>query len=231
MSKCITVAQIEQVKIAAKRLKKSFPDLSHTRLLDIAAYSILGVASYHEAQTRLGASPGDEIDDVARQPVQVASDQGPLAPHKCHYSGYTHLQPALSVGHWHFFFETRELCFDGEYVPYVYELDRLRTTGELLDFTLQLNKKFWPKDEVERFGICPDYQVKEFLRLIDWLCYCYFDTHIQGVFSPSGKHMTVNWEAALQERGVSAIKPFPYDFYETGESLFKPVLKRRARIQ
>lgn len=223
MSKSITPAQIEQVKVAAKRLKKSCPDLPHAKLLDISAYQFFGVASYHEAQKRADFDvpvdveadvQEDEAEEVASNLRDQPSSADPLRPRRTHYSEYTDLKPAVTVGHWHYFSETMELCFDGAVNPYVLTLDQVSSTGKYLDWILQLNRKFWPKIDVERYGVWPDYQVKEFIRMMDWLCQAYFKDTVQGVFSPSGKVKTVDWKAAIKKRGPTALEPFPSDYYE-----------------
>lgn len=209
MSKTITPDQVQLVKIAAKRLKKSLPDAKLQKCQDIAAYQFLGVSSFHETvalskATAASAQPNPESD--SHQHENSDENTHPLRQkRKVSYAEHTGFVPAHSVGDWNYFTEDHTLSFDGEYLPYVFTLNRLTTTAKLLDIILQLEKKRWPRQEAEENGISPHYQVQEFLELMNDLSEAYLGISLQGAFSPAGKPQVVDWAAAIEQRGDAAL--------------------------
>lgn len=209
MSKTITPDQIQLVKTAAKRLKKSLANVKLQKCQDIAAYQFLGVSSFHEAValSKVAAAsvqPSSESDSQQYETPGVNAD--PLRQKgKISYAEHTGLVPAHSVGAWNYFTEDHTLSFDGEYLPYAFSLNRLTTTSKLLDIILQLAKKRWPRQEAKENGISPHYQVQEFLELMNDLSEAYLGTSLQGAFSPGGKPQVVDWAAAFEQRGEAAL--------------------------
>ncbi|CAO1662012.1 hypothetical protein [Salinicola sp. NYA28a] len=209
MSKTITPDQIQLVKTAAKRLKKSLPDAKLQKCQDIAAYQFLGVSSFHEAvalskAAAAAAQPSPESDSQQYENPDVNADPW-RQKGKVSYAEHTGLVPAHSVGDWNYFTEDHTLSFDGEYLPYAFSLNRLTTTARLLDIILQLEKKRWPRREAEENGISPHYQVQEFLELMNDLSEAYLGTSLQGAFSPGGKPQVVDWAAAIEQHGEAAL--------------------------
>jgi hypothetical protein len=209
VSKTITPDQIQLVKTAAKRLKKSLPGAKLQKCQDIAAYQFLGVASFHEAVALSKAAvalaqPNSESDSRQHENPDVNTHSW-RQRRKVSYAEHTGLVSAHSVGDWNYFTEDNTLSFDGEYLPYVFSLNRLTTTAKLLDIILQLAKKRWPRQEAEENGISPHYQVQEFLELMNDLSEAYLGTSLQGAFSPAGKPQVVDWAAAIEQRGEAAL--------------------------
>lgn len=209
MSKTITPDQIQLIKTAAKRLRNSLPDFKLQRCQDIAAYQFLGVASFHEAVTLSKAnSASDKPSSEGAPHLYEHSDVNKASlnqKRKISYAKYRGLVPAHSVGDWSYFAENHELSFDGEYLPYVIRLSRLTTTAELLDFTLQLAKKRWPRQQAEEDSISSHYQVQEFLELMNDLSEAYLEKSLQGAFSPAGKPQVVDWVSAIEKHGEEAL--------------------------
>ncbi|MEP4557813.1 hypothetical protein [Cobetia amphilecti] len=208
MSKVVTLAQIQLVKTAAKRLKKYFPSLKLQKCQDIAAYQILGVSDFHEAVTlskvTATSSPLNSENDSQHEKLHEKAYHW-RKHRKFNYAEHTGLTPVHSVGSWNYFIESNTLSFDGEYIPYIYSLGSLTTTAKLLDFVLQLQKKRWPRQEAEDNEISPDYQVKEFLDLMNDLSEAYLDMPLQVAFSPRGESKVVDWESSIKKRGSAAL--------------------------
>lgn len=178
MNKSLSIFDINQIKIVAKRLKKHFPDNQHTKLLDIASHVMYGISSFHEAQK------------TVENPVQKVS-------HNKTYGDVFNLKPSFSQGDWHFYPQGRTLVFEGEFSPYTIAIDRLNDAASLLDFILQIQKKFWPQEFLDENDISPTYQVHEFISLMDELCKKYLKTSIQGAYSPGGISKEVVWPKDL----------------------------------
>lgn len=191
MNKEVSPLALNTIKVAAKRLKKYLPEKKHSELLDIASHQILGLNSYRDAQ--ISAS-----NILKKRPV-TDMNQGPLlmemseAGRSVTYGQMVNEKPAFRRGDWYFYPHSRSLVFDGEFSPYVWGIDRLSNTAELLDFILQIQKKKWSKDQIKGTTVSPTYQVDECITLIDELCRHYFENSIQGVFSPSGEYKSVTW--------------------------------------
>lgn len=203
MNKEVSPLTLNDIKVAAKRLKKYLPEKKHAELLDIASHQILGLSSYHEAQ--ISASK-----ILKKRPV-TDMNQGPLfmemteVGRSVTYGQMTDEMPTFRRGDWYFYPLSRVLVFDGEFSPYVIGIDRLHNTKELLDFILQIQKKKWSKDQIKGTTVSPTYQVDEFITLIDELCHHYFQNSIQSVFSSLGNLKSVAWpknfESAKSEGG------------------------------
>jgi hypothetical protein len=159
------INKISTVKIAAKRLKKSFPEKSHMQLLDIATHAITGKSNFHEL-SKIG-------------------------------SNYSSLNPFLKVGNWSFNPDGQSLTLsDTEYSPYVIFLEQVNTSTKFLDFILQLNKKR-NHDATEWINCSPAFETDNFISLMESLCSYYFDSSVQGIFSPSGEYKDIDWELAI----------------------------------
>lgn len=201
MSK-VTVITIEQIKTAAKRLAKSFPEKKHTELLDIASYAFAGKKDFREAQAAIKTA--DKTDCV----VSLDNKQSTLTPTKVSSKfGVKHFgeSPTLNCGDWYYYRDNEALVFLGEYSPYPIGLNRLHSGSALMDFTLQLHKKYWPEVEIEGTDISATYQVDEFLALIGKLCIRYFRSAPQGVFCPGGKNNTVDWAKAIENEKLADV--------------------------
>jgi hypothetical protein len=115
-------------------------------------------------------------------------------------------QNELRSGLWHYSPERMALIFDGSSLPqynptYVIELDRLTTSGHLLDFILQIHGKgCWSEAHQKSMGMHKDYQVSEFITLAGMLCREFLGTNIQGAFSPSGEHRAIDWDKLISEK-------------------------------
>lgn len=191
MNKEVSPLMLNNIKVAAKRLKKHLPEKKHAELLDIATHQILGFSSYRDAQ--ISASnilKKRPITDVNQgRLLMEMSEAGRTLP----YGQMVDEKPTFRRGDWYFYPHSRVVVFDGEFSPYVLGIDRLSNTTELLDFILQIQKKKWSKDQIKGTTVSPTYQVDEFITLIDQLCHHYFKNSIQGVFSPFGDFKSVTW--------------------------------------
>ncbi|EJG1483197.1 hypothetical protein CF504_RS17835 [Vibrio parahaemolyticus] len=204
MTKDISPLTLNNIKVAARRLKNHLPEKTHSERLDIASYQILGFDSYRDAKIAadniLKKRP---ITDMNRDLLsKVMTEEGRTIT----YGQMVDEKPTFRRGDWYFYPHSRVLVFDGEFSPYVFEIDRLSNSTELLDLILQIQKKKWSKDQIKGTTVSPTYQVDELITLIDQLCHYYFNNSIQGVFSPAGQFKSVIWPKNLetnevQERG------------------------------
>jgi len=115
-------------------------------------------------------------------------------------------QNEFRSGLWRYCPERMALIFDGSSMPhlnptYLVELDRVTTSGQLLDWILQLHGKGqWSEAHQKSMGMHPDYQVTEFITLVAMLCRHYLNTNIQGAFSPSGEHRAIDWDKLISKK-------------------------------
>lgn len=66
---------------------------------------------------------------------------------------------------------------------YWIEKNSLHSTGEILDYILQINRKGW----------CKPVHIKSFLDCLEELSDMYLRTNAQGSMCPGGAHMKINW--------------------------------------
>lgn len=66
---------------------------------------------------------------------------------------------------------------------YWIEKDRLYSTGEILDYILQINSKGW----------CTPVHLKSFLDCLEEMSEMFLGTNAQGSMCPGGEHMKLNW--------------------------------------
>ena len=89
---------------------------------------------------------------------------------------------------------------------YGIKLDQLNSSAKLLDFILQLQRKGrWSekgKEAENNYGrwLCDDYQVWDFIQILDMLCKHYMKNSIQGVFSAWGKNHEIDWDKLISEQ-------------------------------
>ena len=195
MKKEISPLSLKEIKVAAKRLKKTLPEKKHSELLDIATYQFFGFNSFREAVVSASKI-------LKKRPVTDKS-QGLLLvgmmeeSRSITYGQANGQRPTFKRGDWYFYPKDRVLVFEGEFVPYIWGIDRLSDSCHLLDLILQIQKKKWAKSQIEGTTVSPTYQLDELITLIDELCQYYFNSSIQGVFSPSGKFTQVSWPENL----------------------------------
>ena len=184
MSKSISVLTIQEIKIAAKRIGKSFPEKKHAELLDIAAYAITGKKNYYEAT--------QASEKLINSKLNVDN--------KWTFAEYHNTKPEFKQGDWYFYPDQKAVVFEGEFSPYPLFFDHISNSSKLLDCILQIQKKKWPKNQVQKYKISPTYQVDNFITLIDALCHYYFNNSIQGVFCPGDRPKKVDWETAFKKK-------------------------------
>lgn len=187
----ISPLKLDQIKTAAKRLKKHLPGKQHMELLDIASHVLIGINSYREAQSL------SEKILIKRE----GNDEG----RSLTYGEIFGENPKFKCGDWFFYPSTKSLVFDGEFSPYPIDITRLDSSVKLLDFILQIQKR-WSKTQIKGTKVSPTYQVEEFISLIDELCRYYFNDTIQGVYSPFGEAKNVDWANVLLKKDVAIIE-------------------------
>jgi hypothetical protein len=88
---------------------------------------------------------------------------------------------------------------------YGVELDKLTSSAELLDFILQMQRKGrWSerrKAAKNNYGrwLCDDYQLWDFIQVVDMLCKHYMKDSIQGVFSAWGNSREIDWDKLVSK--------------------------------
>lgn len=107
-------------------------------------------------------------------------------------------QEEIRSGYWRYDAETMRVVFEPfsevHYNPeYTIELNRISTSGELLDWILQLQGKGRWEDNKWK-PQCSDYQIFEFITVINLLCKKYLNTNVQAAFSPFGEHRKIDWD-------------------------------------
>ena len=73
---------------------------------------------------------------------------------------------------------------------YDFNIERLTSGSEVLDWFLQVNNKSW----------CTPEHLKSFLNCIEEISDLYFDMGAQGVFCPGGQNKTADWNTALENK-------------------------------
>jgi hypothetical protein len=115
-------------------------------------------------------------------------------------------QAELKAGLWRYCPERMALVFDGSSKAhlnptYVVDLTRLTTSGQLLDWILQLHRKgTWSEAHQQSMGMHPDFQLHEFITLVGLVSHRYLGKNIQGAFSPSGEHRAIDWDKLISKR-------------------------------
>jgi hypothetical protein len=85
-------------------------------------------------------------------------------------------------------------------------LDKLTSSAKLLDIILQMQRKGrWSERSAEatnNYGqwLCDDYQIWEFIEVVDQLCKHYMKNSIQGVFSAWGGEHEIDWEKLVSRK-------------------------------
>jgi hypothetical protein len=83
---------------------------------------------------------------------------------------------------------------------YVVKLDSLKSSAKLLDIILQIQRKRrWSeggKEAENNYGqwLCDDYQVWDFILVLDMICKHYMQKSIQGVYSAWGNNHEIDWD-------------------------------------
>lgn len=171
---------ISVVKIAAKRLKKSIPNKSLMQIQDIAAHAITGKSSFHELLKGTKKTPEN---------IKVVN-WGEM--HK--------LESTFNRGSWFFYPDKQAIVLEGtNYSPYAVFLTDLKTSSELLDFILQIQGKRH-HDSDSWYDATPAFETDNFISLMNDICEYYFDTRIQGLFSPNGKSKEVSWVEVVKNK-------------------------------
>jgi len=110
-------------------------------------------------------------------------------------------------GCWSYFEDRMLIAFNPEKndlrpeIPiYGVKLDELTTSAKLLDLILQVQGKGrWSqngKEAENNYGqwLCDDYQVGDFIQVLDMICRHYMGKNIQGVYSAWGKSFEIDWD-------------------------------------
>ena len=93
-----------------------------------------------------------------------------------------------------------------EIPEYGITLDRLTSSAQLLDFILQMQRKGrWSEQRKEaenNYGqwLCDDYQLWDFIQVVDMLCKHYMKNSIQGVFCAWGEDHQVDWDKLVSKK-------------------------------
>lgn len=182
MSKIISALTVSEIKVAAKRLKKSIPDKDYNSILDIASHAITGKNSFQE---------------VLKESKKLLDKRE--FGEKISFGEAFEQKPTFKNGEWYFYPKSKCLIFDGEFSPYQIFLSQLSTTASLLDFILHIQRKKLPKKQLKKHpNISPTYQVDNFISLIDELCLYYFNSPSQAIFCPGGENKEINWVEAIR---------------------------------
>jgi hypothetical protein len=89
---------------------------------------------------------------------------------------------------------------------YGVELTELTSSAKLLDSILQMQQKGrWSergKEAENNHGqwLCDDYQLWDFMQVLDLICKHYMKNSIQGVFCASGNEHQIDWDKLVSER-------------------------------
>lgn len=91
-------------------------------------------------------------------------------------------------------------------LEYGITLDRLTSSAKLLDIILQMQRKGrWSErgpEAANNYGQwkCDDYQIWDFIEVVDQLCRHYMKNTIQGVFCPWGDVHEVDWDKLVSKK-------------------------------
>jgi hypothetical protein len=115
-------------------------------------------------------------------------------------------------GCWSYFEDRMLIAFNPEkndprpdWPVYGVKLDQLTSSAALLDYILQMQRKGrWSergKEAANNYGrwLCDDYQIWDFIQVVDEVCKHYMKNSIQGVFSPSGKNHQIDWDKLVSK--------------------------------
>ena len=89
---------------------------------------------------------------------------------------------------------------------YGIKLDQLTTSAKLLDFILQMQRKGrWSergKKAENNYGrwLCDDYQIWDFIKVLDMICRHYMNNTVQGVYSAWGESFKIDWDKLVSEK-------------------------------
>jgi hypothetical protein len=89
---------------------------------------------------------------------------------------------------------------------YGIKLDQLTSSAKLLDIILQMQRKGrWSERGAEatnNYGQwkCDDYQIWDFIEVVDQLCKHYKKNSIQGVFSAWGGEHEIDWDKLVSRK-------------------------------
>ena len=125
---------IKVVKTTAKRLKKSIPNKSLMQIQDIAAHSITGNSSFHELLKSSEETSGK---------ISVTDSNDAIDDNKVvNWGEINEVEPSFNRGNWYFYPEKQAIVLEGTmYSPYDIYLSHIKTSTQLLDSVLQIQKK------------------------------------------------------------------------------------------
>jgi DNA-binding XRE family transcriptional regulator len=123
------------------------------------------------------------------------------------------MERKFQSGCWSYFEDRMLIAFNPEIndprpeIPiYGVQLDTLTTSAKLLDTILQMQQKGrWStkgKERQNNYGRwhCDDYQIWDFIQVMDSICRHRMNKSIQGVFSAWGEEFEIDWDKLSQEK-------------------------------
>lgn len=123
------------------------------------------------------------------------------------------MSATFKSGYWSYFEDRMLIAFNplkNDFRPdipvYGAKLDDLNTSAKLLDFILQMQRKGRWSDRGEEarnnYGrwLCDDYQIWDFIAVLDMICKHYMKNSIQGVYSAWGENFAIDWDTLSSSR-------------------------------
>lgn len=202
---------VTQVKIAAKRLKKSIPDKTLMQIQDIAAHALTGMSTFYELQISCGESLDthvgieESLDPIATA-IQDMTDGLNIKssfehPIPINWGERNNVKPLFKLGNWHYYPDKEAIVLEGtKYSPYVVFLRHLETPASMLSIILHTQSKRFHLHQVKQLHeSIPAFEVDQFISILQNIFTYYFDVTIQ-TFHHDNKGQKIDWSDAIQKK-------------------------------